>query len=119
MKKVLLVFLILFGSFVYAQNPREIYMARISENDKYNSRGMRLNSVAAIIRQDRANYHKFYRRDRGDSSDNFFSSKRNRGILERMLRRGYISRATRNAILYNNPLIVVKVYDYYIDVEIR
>ncbi|SHO80979.1 Mll7437 protein [hydrothermal vent metagenome] len=119
MKKLLLIFILLGLNFLYAQNPREIYMARISENDKYNSRGMRLNSVAAIIRQDRANYHKFYIRDRGDSTDDFFSSKRNRGILERMLRRGYISRATRNAILYGNPLIVVKIYDYYIDVEIR
>ena len=119
MKKLLLVFLILFGNFVYARNPIEIYIARISENDKYNSRGMRLNSVSAILRQDRANYHKFYKRDRDDTGDNFFARKRNRAGLSKMLRRGYISGATRDAILYDNPLIIVKVYDYYIDIEFR
>jgi hypothetical protein len=119
MKRLLLIFFIFFSSFVYARNPIEIYIAKIGEHDKYNSSGMRLNNVAAIIRQDRANYHKFYIRDREDSDDNFFASKRNRAILERMLRRGYISRSAREAILYGNPLIMVKVYDYYIDVEIR
>ena len=44
------------------------YYAYLSEKDRYNSNGDRLKSVAAILRQDRANYHKG-RRDRADEDD--------------------------------------------------
>jgi hypothetical protein len=97
----------------------DVYYARLSYRDHYNSRGMKLNSVAAIIRQDRANYHKFYIRDEEDTTDGFFATKYNRARLERMLRRGYISRDARNAILYGNPLILVRVFSNYINVELQ
>jgi len=97
---------------------REVYYAKISENDKYNSYGDRLRSVADILRQDRANYHRFFIRDREDSGDRFFGYKRNRARMASMLRNGYISRATRNAILYRNPVVRVVVYDYRIEVEL-
>jgi hypothetical protein len=41
------------------------YTTYLSEKDHYNSNGERLTSVADILRQDRANYHK----GRGDRSD--------------------------------------------------
>ncbi len=45
-----------------------VYAAFISEKDRYNSNGDRLKSVADILRQDRANYHKG-RGDRADEDD--------------------------------------------------
>jgi ribosomal protein L27 len=42
-----------------------VYAAFISEKDHYNSNGDRLTSVADILRQDRANFHK----DGGDRAD--------------------------------------------------
>ena len=121
MKKIFLVGMIVSMSFIslYADGAREIYFAKISMDDKYNSRGGRLDSVSSILRQDRANYHKFHIRDRGDTSDNFFYYKSNRAKLSRMLRNGYISRGTRDAILYGNPLLIVKIYRNSIEVEVR
>jgi hypothetical protein len=42
------------------------YTTYLSEEDHYNSNGDRLKSVADILRQDRANYHK----GKGDRADN-------------------------------------------------
>ena len=44
------------------------YTTYLSEKDHYNSNGDRLKSVADILRQDRANYHKG-RGDRADEDD--------------------------------------------------
>lgn len=91
----------------------ESYTARLGYNDHYNSYGSRLNKVAGIIRQDRANYHKFHRRDAADTWDRFFSSKSNRATMERMIRRGYISRSARNSIIYGTPTVRVDLYEGY------
>lgn len=44
------------------------YYAYLSQKDRYNSNGERLTSVADILRQDRANYHKG-KGDRADEDD--------------------------------------------------
>lgn len=88
---------------------REIYYAELGYQDHYNSRGTRLETVAGILRQDRANYHKFYKRDPYDTGDSFFGSKRNRAIFEQMLRYSSVSRSARNAILYRNPKVKVVI----------
>jgi hypothetical protein len=67
---------------------RESYIARLGPTDHFNSNGVRLTSAAAIIRQDRANYHQFEKRDPEDEGDRFFASIENRAILERMLENG-------------------------------
>jgi DnaJ-domain-containing protein 1 len=54
------------------------YHACLSARDHYNSSDEKLTSVAAIIRQDRANYHKYKARDENDESDEFFGSAANR-----------------------------------------
>jgi len=87
------------------------YEARLSYRDHFNSHGSRLETVAGIIRQDRANYHRYHRRDAEDTWDRFFDSKENRATMERMLSRGYITRSARRAILYGTPLVRVKIYD--------
>ncbi len=56
----------------YANELVDSYVARLSAQDHFNSKGVRLESVAAIIRQDRANYHKFNLRDPEDTYDGVF-----------------------------------------------
>ena len=68
--------------------------------------------------QDRANYYEFGRRDPEDTADAFFASKANRARLEYMLRHGRISPATNNEIVNHTPLIGVKVYETFIDVDV-
>jgi len=89
----------------------ESYTARLSSADHFNSSGERLTSPAAIVRQDRANFHKFGIRDAEDESDGYFADQGNRALMERLLERGRTSRAARNAIVNGTPLIRVDVYD--------
>ena len=57
---------------IHAQQLVESYQALLSERDHFNSDGQRLTTAAAIIRQDRANFHRFGLRDAGDENDDFF-----------------------------------------------
>jgi hypothetical protein len=116
-KNLVLAVLVLFG---LAQEAiaNEVYYAKIGHNDKINSYGERLGSVADILRQDRANYHKFFVRDREDSDDRFFAYPDNRARMASMLRNGYISREARDAITYGNPVVRVTISDYRIEVEL-
>jgi uncharacterized protein YraI len=98
---------------------REVYYAKLSAQDHYNSRGIRLNSVAAILRQDRANFHKYFRRDPEDTGEPFFANEYNRSMLEQIIRRSYIPPQIRNAILYGEPYVRVTVYyDGHIQVDL-
>jgi hypothetical protein len=102
-----------------ARDNRDVYFAKLSYKDHHNSSGIKLHTVAGILRQDRANYHKFYRRDAEDTPDFFFKSKRNRSIYEGILQRSSISRSVRNAILYGEPRIMVTIYDSnYVSIEL-
>jgi len=86
------------------------YYAYIGRDDLYNSSGGRLAEAWQVIRQDRANYHKFGIRQRGDQSDSFFSSKRNRAIAERMIMNGHISRSAASKIVRGGVDIHVEIY---------
>ena len=87
-----------------------VYSARLSRQDHYASDGVRLESPAAVIRQDRANFHKFHRPDPEDEGDDFFDSAEHRALLERALERGHTPRAAYRAIMGGTPLITVTVY---------
>lgn len=56
------------------------YYATLSPQDTYNSRGVPLNDVCAIVQQDRANVHKFGNPDR-DRPDPFFTSPDRRAMI--------------------------------------
>ncbi|HEX4302738.1 MAG TPA: hypothetical protein VHZ78_08090 [Rhizomicrobium sp.] len=86
------------------------YNAWLGRADHYNSNGERLTSAAAIIRQDRANYHKFGIRDRNDESDDYFASADNRATLERMLNDGNSDSGVLNRIVNSNVMIHVDIY---------
>jgi hypothetical protein len=86
------------------------YVALLSEADHFNSNGQRLTSAAAIIRQDRANFHRFGRRDLDGQSDSFFSHEGNRAALEQMLERGRADPGVISRIVNGTPLIRVDIY---------
>lgn len=86
------------------------YSAWIGTDDLYNSGGQRLSEVWQVIRQDRANYHRFRIRQPGDEWDPFFADANNRADLERLVRRGHVERSAANALLRGNVMIHVTVY---------
>ena len=95
------------------------YVARISDRDHHASDGYELDSAAQMVRQDRANWHKFHRRDSDDESDDWFRTNEDRADLQRMLERGgAMSASTRRAIVNGEPLIQVDVYSNSVRVSI-
>jgi hypothetical protein len=92
-----------------ACNVRESYIARLGPADHFNSNGVRLTSAAAIIRQDRANYHQFGKADKEDQGDDFFASKENRATLERMLANGQSTPGAIAEVVNGTPLVEVIV----------
>jgi hypothetical protein len=93
-----------------AQQPVESYVAFLSEADHFNSSGERLRTAAAIIRQDRANFHRFGRRDRADESDGFFADEANRQALEQMLEHGRADPGVISRIVNGTALIRVDIF---------
>src|SRR5206468_3012820 len=83
---------------------------RLSAKDHFNSSGQRLTSAAAIIRQDRANFHRNDIRDEEDQADLFFADEDNRKVLEAMLERGSNSASALSTIVNGTPLIRVSIY---------
>jgi S1-C subfamily serine protease len=84
------------------------YTALLSEADHFNSRGQRLNTAAAIIRQNRANFHRFGIRSPEDQDDPFFANEGNRAALEQMLDRGRADPGVIERIV-NGPPVLVRV----------
>ncbi len=110
---------IVFSAGAVCAAPIEVYHARLSEMDHYNSNGERLETVAGIIRQDRANYHRFHMRDDEDTGDDFFESPANRQRLEVLLLNGHLTSHDQRTILRHEPLVTVRVYENYVDVEVE
>jgi hypothetical protein len=95
------------------------YVARISSSDHYASDGYELDTAAQMVRQDRANFHKFGIRDPDDESDPWFRSTASRARFEKMLNKSSaMSGATRNAIANGEPLVEVEVYRNSVKVRI-
>jgi len=94
------------------------YTTRIGPQDKVNSVGDRLETAAAILRQDRANYHRFDQADAEDEGDDVFDDRRERGRFERLMSRGVVRPDTARAIINGTPLVRVTVYATRMDVEI-
>ena len=86
------------------------YNAFLSRADHYNSQGERLTTAAAIIRQDRANFHKFGIQDDQDESDNYFDNVNNRAVLERMISDGDSAPGVLSRIVGSNVMIHVDIY---------
>lgn len=96
----------------------ESYIARLSAQDHFNSQGERLSSAAAIIRQDRANFHKFNNKDSEDTYDTVFADVEQRAALERLLEKGRTTKGVLDTLVKGTPLIEVDVYRNSVDVTI-
>lgn len=83
-----------------------IYKARLSEKDHFSSSGKQLKTAAAILRQDRANFHVFNIKDAEDESDDTFKDKVSR---ENMGQTIAISKKIEKAILNSTPLVQVEI----------
>lgn len=94
------------------------YTARISDQDKVTSQGVQLDSVGAILRQDRANYHRFDQPDAEDEADEHFTDAHERGRFERLLSRGIVRPDTARTIINGTPLVRVRVFATRAYVEI-
>lgn len=100
----------LLGEPASAQVLRETYTARLSRADHYNSNGERLTTPAAILRQDRANFHRFGIRDQEDEGDRFFADAANRALMERYIATGRISADAASEVVNGTPIIRVDIY---------
>jgi hypothetical protein len=87
----------------------EEYSAYIGEEDLYNSNGEALTEPWQVIRQDRANYHRYGVRQPGDEGDSFFASPRNREKAERMIEYGTIDYRAARALLRGGSVINVQI----------
>ena len=96
----------------------ESYTARLSARDHFNSNGERLQSAAAIIRQDRANFYVYGLRDSEDQPDSYFSNKGNRARLEQLLDNGRTTPDAIYRVINGTPLIRVDIYTNGISVTI-
>lgn len=101
---------LLFPAALSADILLEDYAAVLSNQDHLNSKGERLTEAAAIIRQDRANYHKFGRRDEGDENDEFFADAGNRAELEKLIKLGTSEEEALAAIVKGTPTIRVSIF---------
>ncbi len=91
------------------------YKTYLSSKDLQNSRGKSLESVGAIVQQDRANYHRFFKRDPGDEGDSILSDLKKRSELRRAIDR-FISANDNetgwNKGYYGNEAIIEELYSY-------
>ncbi len=88
----------------------ESYGAYIGQDDLYNSSNERLTQPWQVIRQDRANVHRFGVRQPGDDLDGFFASPRNRELAERMIRSGQINGQAARLLLNGDVQIHVEIW---------
>ena len=88
----------------------EEYNAYIGEEDLYNSNGEALTEPWQVIRQDRANYHRYGVRQPGDEGDGFFASAKNREQAERMIEYGTIENRAARALLRGGSVINVQIF---------
>lgn len=86
------------------------YIAKISNKDKYNSRGIKLKTLKEILRQDRAYVHK-NRADREDTYDSYFVTAKQRAKIQnyKIVPISTSYRHLRKEVLNANPLLGVQI----------
>ncbi|GAB5449650.1 hypothetical protein [Gymnodinialimonas sp.] len=96
---------------IAAQTSMVEYTAFIGEQDLYSSVGVRLTFPWQVLRQDRANYHRFGLRQPGDEWDPIFDDFEARGRMEAALQRGYISSEASDDIMRGGSTVIVRVFE--------
>jgi hypothetical protein len=90
--------------------PIDGYCAQISDNDKYASDGYPLSDAGSILRQDRANWHRFGTPDADDYGDNTFDTTAARERIPSMFDNGNIEPGLARQIVRGYPYICVDIY---------
>ena len=98
------------GTSVSAQVLLSSYFAYIGWQDLHASDGYRLDTAAQVIRQDRANYHRFGIGDSLDGWDPLYADAANRARLQALLEGDALAPWTAEAILQGDILIRVDSY---------
>lgn len=83
------------------------YMALLGPEDLVNSSGARLTDAAAIIAQDRANFHRFGIRHASDEADPWFASRGHRMAIPELV---VIDQVAADIIVRQGALVAVTVY---------
>lgn len=86
------------------------YVAYIGQADLFNSSGARLSAPWQVLRQDRANYHRFGIAQPGDEWDPFFDDAADRAMMEEMLAEGYISSQAAADIMSGGATVIVRIF---------
>ncbi len=106
----LIAFALLLAAPAAADDLVATYRAYIGWEDLHNSKGQRLTEPWQILRQDRANYHRFGIAQPGDEWDPFFADINNRAIMERMVMNGYIDPVAARDLVAGGAYVVVEIY---------
>lgn len=94
----------------HAQELIGSYVAYIGKPDLHNSKGARLTQPWQILRQDRANFHRFGISQPGDEWDPFFGSIKNRETMERMVQNGSIDAKAARNLINGGAVVFVRIY---------
>ena len=86
------------------------YVAYVGYADLFNSKGQRLTEPWQVLRQERANYHRFNIRQQGDEWDPFFGSIENRAAMEQMVISGWIDPVAANGLVNGNVFVFVEIW---------
>lgn len=98
------------GAGAQAQEVVGSYVAYIGQQDLYNSNGARLTAPWQVLRQDRANFHRFGISQNGDEWDPFFGDANNREAMEQMIMRGYMDPQAARDIMAGGATVVVTIF---------
>ncbi|GAB4267064.1 MAG: hypothetical protein Kow0013_16630 [Pararhodobacter sp.] len=88
------------------------YSAWIGGQDLYNSRGTRLWEPWQIIRQDRANFHRFNLRDSNDGGDPWFADANARAQLEQAVMNAGLQPSQRQQIVNGGVMVQVDLFGW-------
>ncbi|SMX50747.1 hypothetical protein [Maliponia aquimaris] len=111
MKRLALALMFALGApMAYADQLIGAYVAYIGQQDLYNSRGARLTEPWQVLRQDRANYHRFGISQPGDEWDPFFGEIDNRAAMERWIMNGYIEPNASRILMQGGATVFVRIY---------
>lgn len=95
-----------------AQQLLAVYTAYIGRADLHNSQGQRLTEPWQILRQDRANFHRFGIRQFQDEWDPIFHSMDARAQFERLIRAGRIEPRARQMVVRGDAMVHVEVWGW-------
>ncbi len=98
------------GTSAMAQDVVGTYAAYIGQDDLYNSNGERLSAAWQVLRQDRANFHRYGISQPGDEWDPFFSDANNRAAMEQMIMNGYMDPQAARDIMNGGAMVIVTIY---------